>query len=145
MGGAGASADASDSDVPAADLARQVCGRAAGTPSDDDSGTCVGTETSGCESIVRDEAETAKLERLIDTVRRGNPYRLTRSGTLDLPGLAPIPVAGLTPFEATQRLDGREAAAGLPDPADAVAARARAQALRPRPVHDGAVRPSRRS
>ncbi len=37
-------------------------------------------------------------------MRRGNPYRMTRSGTLDLPGLAPIPVAGLTPFEATQRL-----------------------------------------
>jgi len=54
--------------------------------------------------IERDEAETAKLQRLIDTVRRGNPYRLTRSGTLDLPGLAAIPVAGLTPFEATQRL-----------------------------------------
>ena len=55
-------------------------------------------------SIVRDEAETARLERLIDTVRRGNPYRVTRYGTLDLPGLAPIPVAGLTTVEATRRL-----------------------------------------
>jgi polysaccharide biosynthesis/export protein len=54
--------------------------------------------------IERSEAETANLERLMDTVRRGNPYRLTRSGTLDLPGLAPIPVAGLTAVEATQRL-----------------------------------------
>ena len=41
---------------------------------------------------------------LMDTVRRGNPYRVTRHGTLDLPGLAPIPVAGLTTVEATRRL-----------------------------------------
>jgi polysaccharide biosynthesis/export protein len=56
------------------------------------------------EFIVRDEAEIARLERVIDTVRRGNPYRVTRHGTLDLPGLAPIPVAGLTTVEATRRL-----------------------------------------
>src|SRR5512145_2962098 len=54
--------------------------------------------------VVRDEAETADLERLMDTFRRGNPYRVSRSGTLDLPGLAPIPVAGLTAIEATKRL-----------------------------------------
>jgi len=56
------------------------------------------------EPIVREEAETASLERLMDTFRRGNPYRVSRSGTLDLPGLAPIPVAGLTAVEATRRL-----------------------------------------
>ncbi len=44
--------------------------------------------------IERTEAENANLERLIDTVRRGNPYRVTRSGTLDLPGLSPIPWPG---------------------------------------------------
>jgi len=54
--------------------------------------------------IVRDADETARLERLMDTVRRGNPYRVSRSGTLDLPGLAPISVAGLTAVEATRRL-----------------------------------------
>ena len=54
--------------------------------------------------IVRDEAEMANLERLTETVRRGNPYRLTRSGDLEIPGLAAIPVAGLTVVEATQRL-----------------------------------------
>jgi protein involved in polysaccharide export with SLBB domain len=54
--------------------------------------------------VVRDEDETLRLERLVDTVRRGNPYRVSRSGTLDLPGLAPIPVAGLTAVETTQRL-----------------------------------------
>ncbi len=54
--------------------------------------------------IERTEAEMADLERLTDTVRRGNPYRISRSGTIDLPGLLPIPVAGLTVVEATQRL-----------------------------------------
>jgi polysaccharide biosynthesis/export protein len=54
--------------------------------------------------VVRAEDETLRLERLVDTVRRGNPYRVSRSGTLDLPGLAPIPVAGLTAVEVTQRL-----------------------------------------
>ncbi len=54
--------------------------------------------------IERTEAEQANLERLVETVRRGNPYAISRSGTLNLPGLEPIPVAGLTPVEATQRL-----------------------------------------
>ena len=56
------------------------------------------------EPIERTAVELATLERLMDAVRRGNPYRITRAGTLDLPGLAPIPVAGLTVYEATQRL-----------------------------------------
>jgi polysaccharide export outer membrane protein len=55
-------------------------------------------------AIVRDEIQAASLDRLMDTMRRGNPYRISRSGTLDLPGLAPVPVAGLTIVEATQRL-----------------------------------------
>ena len=54
--------------------------------------------------IERTDAESANLERLTEAVRRGNPYRITRSGTLDLPGFAPIPVAGLTAYQATQRL-----------------------------------------
>jgi protein involved in polysaccharide export with SLBB domain len=55
-------------------------------------------------AIVRDEVQAATVARLMDTVRRGNPYRISRSGTLDLPGLPPIPVAGLTAVEATHRL-----------------------------------------
>jgi polysaccharide biosynthesis/export protein len=54
--------------------------------------------------VERSDAEIANLERLMETIRRGNPYRITRAGTLDLPGLAPIPVAGLNVYEATQRL-----------------------------------------
>jgi polysaccharide biosynthesis/export protein len=37
-------------------------------------------------------------------VRRGNPYRLDRTGALDLPGLGLVPLAGLTVLQATQRL-----------------------------------------
>lgn len=48
--------------------------------------------------------ETARLQSLADRAARGNPYRLTRQGALELPGLAPIPLAGLTMHEAAQRL-----------------------------------------
>lgn len=50
------------------------------------------------------EVERLRLQGLIDRAHRGNPYRLTRQGALDLPSLAPIPLAGLTVKEATQRL-----------------------------------------
>ena len=49
-----------------------------------------------------------RLERLTDLserAARANPYRLTRQGALELPGLAPVPLAGLTLKEATSRLE----------------------------------------
>lgn len=54
--------------------------------------------------IERVKAEQERLDRLIETVRRGNPYRLNRSGELDVPGLGIVALAGLTPVQATQRL-----------------------------------------
>jgi protein involved in polysaccharide export with SLBB domain len=54
--------------------------------------------------IQRTESEQADLDRFIETVRRGNPYRLDRTGALDLPGLGLVPLAGLTVLQATQRL-----------------------------------------
>jgi protein involved in polysaccharide export with SLBB domain len=54
--------------------------------------------------IERAKSEQERLERLIETVRRGNPYRLNRSGDLDVPGLGNVALAGLTPIQATQRL-----------------------------------------
>ncbi|MGB7905200.1 MAG: SLBB domain-containing protein [Steroidobacteraceae bacterium] len=54
--------------------------------------------------IERAKSEQERLERLIETVRRGNPYRLNRSGNLDVPGLGNVALAGLTPIQATQRL-----------------------------------------
>jgi polysaccharide biosynthesis/export protein len=54
--------------------------------------------------IVRTDAERENLERLIETVRRGNPYRLDATGAIDLPGLGVTHLAGLTAYQATQRL-----------------------------------------
>lgn len=48
--------------------------------------------------------EGATGQELAARTARGNPYRLSREGALQLPGLAPIPLAGLTLGEATQRL-----------------------------------------
>ncbi len=54
--------------------------------------------------VERTEDEEALLMRLVETVRRGNPYRLSRTGAIDLPGLGRVQLAGLTALEATQRL-----------------------------------------
>ena len=54
--------------------------------------------------IQRTKSEQADLDRFIETVRSGNPYRLDRTGALDLPGLGLVPLAGLTVLQATQRL-----------------------------------------
>ncbi len=61
------------------------------------------TQATGKE-IERAKSEQERLERLIETVRRGNPYQLNRSGDLDVPGLGNVALAGLTPIQATQRL-----------------------------------------
>lgn len=45
-----------------------------------------------------------KLERLVEQVLSRNPYQLDRNAALNLPGLAPIVVGGLTEAQATQRL-----------------------------------------
>lgn len=49
--------------------------------------------------------EKVRMQGISDRVLRGNPYRLTGQGALELPGLAPIPLAGLTLDEAGQRLE----------------------------------------
>jgi protein involved in polysaccharide export with SLBB domain len=54
--------------------------------------------------IVRTDEEVEQLMRLVETVRRGNPYRLSRGGEIELPGLGRVRLAGLTALEATQRL-----------------------------------------
>ena len=64
-------------------------------------------------------AAVSKIDPLADPVRArsefitqvlaGNPYRLDRSGRIDLPGSISIPLAGLTAIEARQRLDAEPA------------------------------------
>jgi len=50
------------------------------------------------------QEERERRERLVELIRSRNPYRLTREGILQLPGFTDIPLAGLTSFEATVRL-----------------------------------------
>ena len=57
--------------------------------------------------------ETVRMRGLSERVLQGNPYRLTRQGALEMPGLAPIPLAGLTMTEAAQRLKLDPALRGL--------------------------------
>ena len=49
-------------------------------------------------------AEQAQVNVMMRSIRDHNPYQLTRNGMLDLPGLAPIDLLGLTPADATLRL-----------------------------------------
>ena len=51
------------------------------------------------------EEETDKAEKFRKRILSNNPYRLNRFGVLEIPGLPSIPLAGLTAFEATERLN----------------------------------------
>ena len=50
---------------------------------------------------------------LIKVLAAGNPYQLDRQGNLQLPGFRNIPLAGLTPVEATRRLAAEPALQGF--------------------------------
>jgi protein involved in polysaccharide export with SLBB domain len=50
------------------------------------------------------DEEKRQRATLIDLIRSKNPYEIARDGTLNLPGFAPIPLAGLTETLATLRL-----------------------------------------
>lgn len=52
----------------------------------------------------RTEEESRQLKAMLELALRGNPYRLDASGVLRIPGVAPIPLAGLTEKQATERL-----------------------------------------
>ena len=53
----------------------------------------------------RSKEDTARLQEILDRALRGNPYKLDPSGVLRLPGVAPIPLAGLTEKQASERLN----------------------------------------
>ena len=57
--------------------------------------------------------EVVRLQGLSERVLQGNPYRLTRQGALEMPGLGPIALAGLSMAEAAQRLELDPALRGL--------------------------------
>ncbi len=52
----------------------------------------------------RTPEETKRLEELRERAQRGNPFRLDAQGQLRILGVAPIPLAGLTEAQATERL-----------------------------------------
>jgi protein involved in polysaccharide export with SLBB domain len=53
----------------------------------------------------RTAEEKTRLEAMLQRALRGNPYKLDASGVLRIPGVAPIPLAGLTEEQATARLN----------------------------------------
>ena len=61
------------------------------------------------ETTALSDAEQRELDRLIDLVRAGNPYRLDRSGDIQLPGFPGILIAGLSEAQATLRLQAEPA------------------------------------
>ena len=67
-----------------------------------------GTATTGNISRFRavelSQEDKEKRRKLIDLIRSRNPYRLSGEGVLQLPGFAGIPLAGLSEFQATVRL-----------------------------------------
>jgi polysaccharide biosynthesis/export protein len=59
--------------------------------------------TAGTEGQMSEE-DRKRLQALMELMRSKNPYRLSRDGTLNLPGFVGIPLAGLTEDQATLRL-----------------------------------------
>jgi protein involved in polysaccharide export with SLBB domain len=57
------------------------------------------------EELTQEERE--RRTKLVELIRSRNPYRLSGEGVLDLPGFAPIPLAGLTQMQATVRLQAQ--------------------------------------
>jgi polysaccharide biosynthesis/export protein len=58
----------------------------------------------GVPAPVIEGPEREELQKLIDLVRSRNPYQLDSSGTLLLPGFAPMMLAGLNEEQATHRM-----------------------------------------
>lgn len=56
------------------------------------------------ELLERTQDDTVRLQELRERVLRRNPYKLDKWGILNIPELGPIPLAGLTAEEATQRV-----------------------------------------
>jgi polysaccharide biosynthesis/export protein len=53
---------------------------------------------------VLEPAKREELQKLIDLVRKGNPYLLDRNGALQLPGFEPVMLAGLNDSQAKRRV-----------------------------------------
>ena len=67
-------------------------------------GTAITGNVSRFRAVEISQEEREKRKKLVDLIRSRNPYRLSPEGVLTLPGYAGIPLAGLTEFQATVRL-----------------------------------------
>ncbi|HEY0687134.1 MAG TPA: SLBB domain-containing protein [Steroidobacter sp.] len=79
-----------------------IPGRAAALPQA--AGQTAGLQAEPPQKLERTPEELVRLEDFRTRVLRRNPYKLDKAGNLTLPELGPIPLAGLTAEEATQRL-----------------------------------------
>ena len=61
----------------------------------------------------RTNDELQALETVVARILKGNPYRLDSGGVLRLPGINPIPLAGLTEEQAAARLNGEPQLEGM--------------------------------
>jgi polysaccharide export outer membrane protein len=64
----------------------------------------VPTDAEVQQTIERTPEETARLQEFRERILRRNPYKLDKWGILNVPELGPIPLAGLTAEQATERL-----------------------------------------
>jgi protein involved in polysaccharide export with SLBB domain len=81
-----------------------IPGRQAVTPIPAQANPAAGGEAPAQPRLERTQGETVRLQELRERVLRRNPYKLDKWGILNIPELGPIPLAGLTAEEATQRL-----------------------------------------
>jgi polysaccharide biosynthesis/export protein len=81
-----------------------IPGRQLPMPTIGDQRTPSGAEAEPQQQLDRSREELDRLEDLRERVLRRNPYKLDKWGILDIAELGPIPLAGLTVEEATQRV-----------------------------------------
>jgi polysaccharide biosynthesis/export protein len=81
-----------------------IPGRQVTMPQGVEQGTSTSTTEQAQQKLERTAEETERLEDFRERVLRRNPYRLDKWGILNVAELGPIPLAGLTVEEATQRI-----------------------------------------
>jgi polysaccharide biosynthesis/export protein len=70
-------------------------------------------QTTPEDTVSSTDQERLSLQKIILQIHLRNPFQLSREGVLTLPGLAAIPLAGLTEMQATLRLESDPMLSGL--------------------------------
>jgi polysaccharide export outer membrane protein len=71
------------------------------------------TQTAPDDAASMTDQQRASQQKMILQIRLKNPYTLSREGVLTLPGLAAMPLGGLTEMQATLRLEADPMLSGL--------------------------------